>query len=360
MDVFGLTLVIPLLAIYAEHFGATPLQATLLVSTYAVCQFVSGPILGSLSDKHGRKPVLLVSQVGTCLGFLLMARADALWIIFVSRVIDGLTAGNLTTAQAYISDNTPPEDRSKSFALIGISFGLGFFIGPSITGLLVGYGLAAPIYLAAALSLTSILCTTFLLPGGQPPRAHAGEDAGPGGRRPSPFDFGRYMAYLSRPVLGGLYLQFFCFIFAFSTFTSSFSLFAERRFTWHAHPFGVRELGYLFTYVGFLGIIIQGGLMGRIVKRFGEPALVAFGFLGMALGYGTLGFIGTLPLLVVAATFSGMGNAILRPNLSSLITQTAGRAEQGVAIGSVSQSLGSIAQIIAPALGGFLIGGAAS
>jgi DHA1 family tetracycline resistance protein-like MFS transporter len=286
-----------------------------------------------------------------------MARADALWLVFVARIIDGLTAGNLTTAQAYISDNTPPEDRSKSFALIGISFGLGFFIGPSITGLLVGYGLAAPIYLAAALSLTSILCTTFLLPGGQPPRAHAGEDAGPGGRRPSPFDFGRYMAYLSRPVLGGLYLQFFCFIFAFSTFTSSFSLFAERRFTWHAHPFGVRELGYLFTYVGFLGIIIQGGLMGRIVKRFGEPALVGFGFLGMALGYGTLGFIGTLPPLVLAASLSGIGNALLRPNLSSLITQAAGRQEQGVAIG-VSQSLGSVAQIVAPMLAGGLIGSA--
>ena len=181
VDVFGLTLVIPLLAIYAEHFGATPFQATLLVSTYAVCQLVSGPILGSFSDHYGRKPVLLVSQMGTCLGFLLMARADALWIIFVSRIIDGATAGNLTTAQAYISDNTAPENRSKSFALIGIAFGVGFFIGPSVTGLLATYSLNAPIYLAAGLSLTSILCTTFLLPGGSPPRAHEGESAGPGG-----------------------------------------------------------------------------------------------------------------------------------------------------------------------------------
>jgi MFS family permease len=355
VDVFGLTLVIPLLAIYAEHFGATPFQATLLVSTYAVCQLVSGPILGSLSDKHGRKPVLIVSQLGTFLGFLLMARADALWLIFVARVIDGLTAGNLTTAQAYISDNTPPEHRSKSFALIGIAFGVGFFIGPSITGMLVVYGLSAPIYLAAGLSMTSILCTTFLLPGGVPPQAHAGADAGPGGRRMNPFAPSHYASYFARPVLGGLFLQFFCFIFAFSTFTSGFALFAERRFTWHDHPFGPREIGYLFSYVGFLGIIIQGGLMGRIVKRFGEPALVATGFTCMALGYATLGFVGALPLLVMVSTCAGFGNAVLRPNLSSLITQAAGRQEQGVVIG-LSQSLGSVAQIIAPALGGFLIG----
>jgi MFS family permease len=355
VDVFGLTLVIPLLAIYAEHFGATPFQATLLVSTYAVCQFVSGPILGTLSDKHGRKPILIISQIGTFLGFLLMARAGVLWLIFVARVIDGLTAGNLTTAQAYISDNTPPENRSKSFALIGIAFGVGFFIGPSVTGMLVVYGLSAPIYLACALSMTSILCTIFLLPGGAPPRAHGGADAGPGGRRPNPFALAHYVGYFSRPILGGLFFQFFFFIFAFSTFTSGFALFAERRFAWHGHPFGPREIGYLFSYVGFLGIIIQGGLMGRIVKRFGEPALVAAGFTCMALGYATLGFIGMLPLLVMVSTCSGFGNAILRPNLSSLITQAAGRQEQGVVIG-LSQSLGSIAQIVAPALGGFLIG----
>ncbi len=359
VDVFGLTLVIPLLAIYAEHFGATPLQATLLVSTYAGCQLVSGPILGSLSDKHGRKPVLLVSQIGTFLGFVLMARAHVLWLIFVARILDGATAGNLTTAQAYIADHTKPEDRSKSFALIGISFGLGFLIGPGVTALLAkSFGIAAPIYLAAALSFTSILCTAFLLPGGAPPPAHEGPDHGPAppaGRRPSVFDTKHYARYLGRPVLGGLYLQFFCFIFAFNTFTSGFGMFAERRFRWHGHPFGVPEIGILFVYVGFLGLIIQGGLMGRIVKRFGEPMLVAVGFFAMAIGYGILGRSGAIAPLVVAATFSAVGNAILRPNLSSLITQVAGRGEQGVAIG-MSQSLGSFAQIASAPLGGTLIG----
>jgi MFS family permease len=355
VDVFGLTLVIPLLAIYAEHFGATPLQATLLVSSYALCQLVSGPMLGRISDRVGRKPMLLVSQVGTFLGFLLLARAHALWMIYVSRVIDGSTAGNLALAQAYISDNTKPEDRAKSFALIGIAFGVGFFIGPSVTGMLVVYGLAAPVYLAAGLSLTSILCTTFLLPGGPPPLAEGG-NTGPGGRRPSPFALRTYTTYFSRPVLGGLFLQFFCFSFAFATFTSGFALFAERRFTWAGHPFGPREIGFLFAYSGFLGIIIQGGLIGRLVKHFGERALVAAGFVCMTIGYVTLGWSGALALLVVASTFASFGTAVLRPTLSSLVTQAAGRGEQGVVIG-LTQSLMSVAQIAAPPLAGALIGG---
>ncbi len=365
VDVFGMTLVIPLLAIYAEHFGATPLTATLLVSTYALCQLVSGPLLGRASDKVGRKPLLIVSQVGTFLGFLLLARANALWMIYVSRIIDGSTAGNLALAQAYISDNTRPEDRAKSFALIGIAFGVGFFIGPSVTGALVVYGLAAPVYLAAGLSLTSILCTTFLLPGGPPPQTAAHEPAGeaPGarpmghvvGRRPSPFAIRTYTTYFARPVLGRLFVQFLCFSFAFATFTSGFALFSERRFTWNGHPFGPREIGFLFAYSGFLGIIIQGGLIGRMVKRFGERALVTAGFSCMAIGYAGLGVVGAVGFLVVVATFSSFGNAVLRPNLSSLITQAAGRNEQGVVIG-LTQSLMSVAQITAPMLGGYLIG----
>ena len=130
VDIFGLTIIIPLLSIYSEHFGATPLQATLLVSVYALCQLVSAPLLGKASDRFGRKPLLLASQMGTFLGFLLLARATTLWMVYLSRVIDGATAGNISLAQAYISDNTEAKDRTKSFALIGIAFGLGFFVGP--------------------------------------------------------------------------------------------------------------------------------------------------------------------------------------------------------------------------------------
>jgi DHA1 family tetracycline resistance protein-like MFS transporter len=358
VDVFGFTLVIPLLSIYAEHFQATPLEATLLVSSYAACGLVSGPLLGRISDAVGRKPMLFVSQVGTFIGFIVMARAQALWMIYLARVIDGATAGNLSLAQAYISDNTAPENRAKSFAVIGIAFGLGFFIGPAVTGYLAGYGLTAPIYCAAGLSLTSILCTLFLLPGGKPPQhdpAHpSAADPGPGGKRVSVFQWGVYTQYVRRPALASLFAQFVCFIFAFSTFMSGFALFAERRFDWHGHPFGPREIGYLFAYTGALGILLQGAGMGRLVKRFGEASLVTAGFTSMMLGQLFLGLVHGIPLLVAVATFASFGTGVLRPALTSLISRSAGRHEQGVVLG-LNQSLQSIAQIIAPALSGLLI-----
>ena len=174
VDVLGLTIILPLLAFYSERLGASPTQVGLLTSTYAVCQLVSGPLLGRASDKMGRKPLLLVSQVGTLIGFIILARADALWLVFLSRVIDGSTAGNLTIAQAYIADNTAPQDRAKSFAVIGIAFGFGFLVGPALSGVMASQlGYSAPVWLAAALSLTSILCTTFLLPNEKPPGAVA-------------------------------------------------------------------------------------------------------------------------------------------------------------------------------------------
>jgi DHA1 family tetracycline resistance protein-like MFS transporter len=351
VDVFGMTLVLPLLAIYAEKFGASALVATMLVSVYAGCQLVSGPFLGQVSDRTGRKPMLLVSQVGTFIGFIILARATALWMIFLSRVIDGFTAGNLSLAQAYISDNTEPKNRAKSFALIGIAFGVGFFIGPSLTGYLAGkFSLSAPIYVAAGMSALSILCTATLLRGGRP--HHARPVEGPGGRRISIINWKAYGDYFSRPVLRSLLLEMFCFLFSFSLFTSGFALFAERRFTWHGHAFSPREIGYVFGYVGFLGIVLQGGFIGKLVSRFGEPALVKAGLLSLIIG---LSIANSIPLLLLVATVSSFGNGVLRPALTSLITQNAGRHEQGVVLG-LNQSLMSVAAIFAPVLAGSLIG----
>src|SRR5581483_4073061 len=303
VDVFGLTLVLPLMAPYAERFGATPLQATLLVSVYAGCQLIAGPLLGRISDRTGRKPMLLVSQFGTLAGFLLMANAWSLWVIFVARAVDGLTAGNLSLAQAYISDKTAPENRSRSFALIGIAFGVGFFFGPFASGYLakqVGY--TAPIWLAAVMSAVSILCTSFVLPGEAPPQ-RAAEATGTGGARLTLFEFGAYLHYFRRPGLGLRLVQFFCFCVSFTTFTSGFALFAERTFTWHGVRFGPAEVGEVFAYAGFLGILLQGGLIGRLVKRFGDPRLVVAGFASLALGYGLLGASHGVALLLVATTF---------------------------------------------------------
>jgi MFS family permease len=348
VDVFGMTLVIPLLAIYAETFGATPLQATLLVSVFAVCMLLSGPLIGHASDRHGRKPMLLLSQIGTFIGFIVLARATSLWMIYLSRIIDGATAGNLSIAQAYIADNTPPERRARAFGLIGIAFGTGFFVGPSLTGFLAGrFGHTAPIYLAAAMSATSILATATLLKGGGGRHAAGGDRWA--GFRPS-----TYAQYFARPALRPLLLQFLFFMLSFSTFISGFALFAERRFEWNGRPFGPREIGYLFGFLGLLGIILQGLLIGRLVKRFGEVRLAAAGFAALALGYLSLGFVTSVVALVTVAVVAGFGNGVLRPALTSLVTHQAGSHEQGVVLG-ITQSLSSIAAIGAPVVAGLLI-----
>jgi DHA1 family tetracycline resistance protein-like MFS transporter len=348
VDVFGMTLVIPLLAIYAETFHATPLQATMLVSVYAACQLVSGPIIGLMSDRVGRKPMLLISQVGTFIGFIVMARAQALWMLYIARVLDGSTAGNLSLAQAYISDHTEPSQRAKSFGLIGIAFGVGFFIGPSLTGYLSAkYGLTTPIYLAAVMSATSVLCTATLLKGGRQSE-HAFDD------REKALHWKTYAKYFGRPGLRERLLQFLFFITSFSLFISGFALFAERRFTYQGHPFGPREIGYVFGYVGFLGIVLQGGLIGRLVKRFGEASLVAAGFIALAVGYFGLGIATSFVLLMLTGTLAAFGNGVIRPALTSLITQQAGRQEQGVVLG-ITQSLMSMASIVSPIVAGLLI-----
>lgn len=361
VDILGLTIMLPLLPFYAEHFGASPTVVGLLYGTYALCALVAGPLLGQISDRIGRKPVLTASQIGTFVGFLVLAWAPNLLIVFLARIIDGLTSGNLSIAQAYIADVTTPKERARAFAVIGIAFGIGFLIGPGASGFLTQhFGYQVPILCAAGLSFLSILGTTFLLPAvpphpeGEAPKPEEGP-VGPGGKRLKVLDWGTYAQYFRRPVLGGLLLEFFLFMFAFATFTSGFALFSERRFTWHGASFGPKEVGYTFMYSGFLGIVVQGAMrQGALVHRIGEVRLVTLGFLSGVLGYALLGFSFQIPPLLVAATFASFGNGVLRPALTSLITQQVSRSEQGVVLG-LNQSLLSVSQIVAPAIAGALI-----
>jgi DHA1 family tetracycline resistance protein-like MFS transporter len=349
VDVLGLTIILPLLPFYAERFGASAAVVGLLISTYAFCQLIAGPMLGRMSDHMGRRPLLLVSQLGTFIGFLILAYANALWLIFLSRVIDGLTAGNLSLAQAYISDVTKPEDRAKSFALIGIAFGMGFLIGPGISGYLSQFSYQYPIFAAAALSATSILSTYFLLPSTRP---HAADSETP--RKFTVLDWGNYVRYFRQPELAPRLWQFLAFTLAFSLFMSGFPLFAERRYQWQGHPFGPKEVGYIYAFLGMLGVILQGGLIGRLVKAFGELTLVRAGFFCGLVGLAALAFTYPISLLLVVTAVSSSGTGIVRPVLTSLITQKAARTEQGVVLG-LTQSLNSIAAILSPAVGGLLI-----
>jgi MFS transporter, DHA1 family, tetracycline resistance protein len=348
VDILGYTIIWPLLPFYAEHLGASDFQVGWLFSAYALCQLIAGPILGRMSDRTGRKPLLIVSQLGTLVGFLILAFAGSLWLVFLSRIVDGLTAGNFSLAQAYIADVTTPEKRAKSFGVIGIAFGLGFMVGPGISGFLSQFGYVYPILAAAFLSASSIVCTTTLLPSAV---AHSGdEDGAPAGRRLGVLDWKGYAQYFVRPGLGRLLTQFLCFAFSFSFFMSGFALYAHARYKFEA-----KQVGYALFYVAFLGAMLQGGLIGRLVKWWGEPTLVWSGFAAAAAGYALLAWTHTVGQLLGAASFTAYGIGALRPAVTSLITQKAGKREQGVVLG-LTQSLTSVSQIIAPLIGTSLIG----
>jgi MFS transporter, DHA1 family, tetracycline resistance protein len=350
VDVLGLTIILPLLPFYAEKLGASATVVGLLISSYAFCQLIAGPILGRMSDHMGRKPLLIVSQIGTLIGFLILAFAGSLWLVFLSRIIDGITAGNLSLAQAYIADVTTHENRAKSFGVIGVAFGIGFLIGPAISGFLAQFGYVYPILAAAFLSASSILCTATLLPKVEP---HTLQGEGDQGGRVNAFDWKGYAEYFARPKLGRLLWEFFFFAFSFALFISGFALYAQRRYTLHGQPFGAKEVGYVFAWVGFLGLIIQGGLVGRLVKLLGERTLVWTGFAISAVGYGLLAWTRTVGGLLGACTVNSC-SGVLRPAVTSLITQQAGKREQGVVLG-LTQSITSVSQIVAPVIAGSLI-----
>jgi DHA1 family tetracycline resistance protein-like MFS transporter len=350
VDVLGLTIILPLLPFYAEKLGASATVVGLLISSYALCQLIAGPILGKMSDHMGRKPLLIVSQIGTLIGFLILAFAGSLWLVFLSRIIDGLTAGNLSLAQAYIADVTTHENRAKSFGVIGVAFGIGFLIGPAISGYLAQFGYVYPILAAAFLSASSIVCTATLLPTVEPHTLDGENDAA---NRLNVLDWKAYAEYFARPKLGQLLWQFFFFAFSFALFISGFALYAQRRYTLHGQPFGAKEVGYVFAWVGLLGLILQGGLIGRLVKLLGERTLVWTGFAISALGYGLLAWTRTVAGLLGACTVNSC-SGVLRPAVTSLITQQAGKREQGVVLG-LTQSIISISQVVAPVIAGGLI-----
>jgi MFS transporter, DHA1 family, tetracycline resistance protein len=336
---------IPLLPFYAEKMGASPAEVGWLMGIYAACQLVSGPILGRLSDSMGRKPLLLISQAGTCIGFIVTAFAPSLWVLFLARAIDGATAGNLSLAQAYISDITKPEERTKSFGVIGIAFALGFLVGPAISGFLAQYDYRYPIFGAAAMSAASIVTTWLLLPSVKP----GGDARG----RLSIFDWASYAAYFRQPLLASRLWQFFLFAMGFALFTSGMPLFVERRLTWNGAPFGAEQVGYTWALAGLCGIFWQGPALGRMAKRFGEHALARAGFVGYVAGYTVLAFTRSVASLGAATAVMSMGS-LVRPALTTLITQAAGREEQGAVLG-LTQSLTSVSMIVGPLLSGYLI-----
>ncbi|WP_420466634.1 MFS transporter [Panacagrimonas sp.] len=342
VDVLGFTVVIPLLPFYAQHLGATPMLVGALIATYALFSLFAAPLLGQWSDRRGRKPVLLLSQAGSLLGFVGLALAPSLLWLFAARALDGLTAGNLPAARAYISDVTAPADRAAAFGLIGAAFGFGYMVGPALAALLAPLGLQAPLWAAAGLALLSMLCTGALLPRGAAPSAFAAQARTARGE------------LLSDPLIVRHLQQLFGFFAAFGLFTAGFALFCERRFEWQGEPFGAFEVGLALAHIGALGLLAQVFLLGPLVRRYGEARLVRACLLLAALGYLGLGWADNLPLLAACLSLTGVCNSLLRPSLLGLISQAVPATRQGAVFG-LTQSLQSVAMLVSPLIAGGLI-----
>ena len=349
IDLVGFGIVIPVLPFYAEGtvFNASPRTVGLLFASYSVMQLVFSPILGGLSDKHGRRPVLFLSIIGTGIGFLVLGLADSLWMLFAGRILDGITGGNISTAQAYIADITTSENRAKGMGLIGAAFGLGFIFGPAIGGILSRWGIHVPFIFAAGLCFANAVLLYFTLPETITPDHPARHSAARGrGLR-------QVIDALKQPILAFVLTIYFLFIVAFSIMTTAFSLYTMFRFGYDA-----QHTGYLFAYVGLIAVIIQGGLIGRLVKRFGELPLVIVGALSFAISLFAVPFVGPaaggLAALLVGGGVFSLGNSLAGPALTSLASKSAGPNEQGTVLG-VTQSVASLARAVGPVLAAVLI-----
>jgi DHA1 family tetracycline resistance protein-like MFS transporter len=349
IDLVGFGIVIPVLPFYAEGtaFNATPRTVGFLFASYSIMQLIFSPILGRLSDKHGRRPVLFLSIIGTGLGFLILGFAKTIWMLFAGRILDGITGGNISTAQAYIADITTKENRAKGMGLIGAAFGLGFILGPAIGGILSRWGIHIPFFFAAGLCFANALLLYFTLPE-TVTSDHPARQSAAGGR-----GFVQLFESLKQPKLAFVLMVYFLFVVAFSIMTTSFSLYTMFRFGYDA-----QHTGYLFAYVGLIAVVIQGGMIGRLVKRFGELPLVIFGALCFAISLFAVPFVGPaagglVALLIGGGVFS-MGNSMATPALTSLASKSVGAEQQGTVLG-VTQSAASLARAVGPSLAAILI-----
>ena len=348
IDLVGFGIVIPVLPYYAEgtKFGATPREVGLLFASYSVMQLIFSPVLGRLSDRYGRRPILIISLLGTCLGFLILGFATTLLMLFIGRIIDGISGGNISTAQAYIADVTTKEDRAKGMGLIGAAFGLGFVFGPAIGGILSRWGTNVPFLFAGSLAFANVILLYFTLPE-TVTRDHPARVSAASGR-----SWNKVIEALRQPQLAFVLTIYFLSIVAFSIMTAVFSLFMLFRLgydPWHS--------GWIFAFVGIVSALIQGGLIGKLVKRFGEPYLVIAGGFLFTVSLAASPFvgpaIGLIGILSVGA-LSSIGNALSAPSLTSLASKSASVAEQGSVLG-VMQSVASLARAVGPTIAAVII-----
>lgn len=345
IDMVGFGIVIPVLPLYAQHFHASPWQIGLLFATFSFMQLFFAPLMGRWSDRIGRRPVILLSVIGTAVSFLILGFAKTLWMLFLGRMVDGVSGANISAAQAYIADITPPEKRSASMGILGAAFGLGFVFGPALGGLLGHYAIELPFFVAAGMALLNSIAIFFLLPESLPPEKRKSKLV----KQPSLWV--TIQEIRQTPVM----VVMVCVLLsttAFSLVTSLFTLFTQYRLHW-----GTKENGILFAGIGFMGVLIQGGLLRKLVPKTGEKPLVIIGCVLLALSM----LILPLPFqanvilpVLIGSVFMACGNSLVTPLLSGLASKLSPEASQGSILGLL-QSVSSFARMTGPAIGGVLL-----
>ncbi len=340
LDLLGFGIVIPLLPFFAKDLGASPLEVGLVMTAYSAMQFLFSPIWGRISDRVGRRPVLLISIAANVVAMLLFAASSTLVLFFLARAFAGMANANIGTAQAYVADVMPGKERARGMGLVGAAIGMGFVFGPAIGGLLAPLGKSAPALVAASLSAVNFALAFFLLPESLTPEKREAARARRGSRLRT------FVAALDHPILPFLFFAFFLLTTAFSQMEATFALFTDARFA-----YGTAENGYLFAFIGLALALVQGGLVGPLRRALGESAMLLGGTLVLAAGLLWLAQVQSLTGLVGACLVLALGHGISNPALSTLVSQEAAEHAQGQVLG-VNQSMASLARVVGPVLGG--------
>jgi DHA1 family tetracycline resistance protein-like MFS transporter len=334
VNLIGFGIIIPLLPFYASTYGASPFVIGLLFASFSVSQLIAAPLLGEWSDRWGRRPVLILSLIGTAVSFAMLALAGSLAMLFAARIVDGLSGGNITTARAYIADVTTEENRAKAYGMLGAAFGLGFILGPALGAYFSRFSYTAPIWVAAIVTVCATLLAWFWLPETVHRTSAASGSA-----------WKSLRALGKRPHLRVLFSVDFIYWMSFAVYQTTFALFGARRF-----GFDVAETGYFLSAFGFLGVIVQGALVGPIVGLLGERRTLTIGLLLTALGWGGSALTYSLPLFIALLVPGAMGIGLCNATLSALISHAAGRGEQGRVQGAAG-ALESVGRAAGPVWG---------
>src|ERR1700731_328374 len=341
IDLIGFGMIIPILPLYAQRFQATEWQIGILLASYSFMQFLASPVLGWFSDRYGRKPVLLCSLIGSATGYILMANAASLAVLFLARILAGVAGASVGTASAYIADITPPENRSKRMGLIGAAFGIGFVLGPAIGGILSQWSVIAPFWFAAVLSILNAVLMWIMLP---EPERHAARERGPVNLRQIFEQAGSWR-------LGVVTIIYFIAIAGFAIVTVIYPQVSHRRFALNQS-----QISYIFVMMGLIGAAIQGGGIGRLAKRFGDASLAIIGFALMAASMMLMPFASSVPVFLLFSVGLAIGNSLSQPTVNAMASKGASASLQGRVLGVV-QSAGSLGRAFGPVLAGFLLSG---